>query len=790
MQTLKTVFRTLARNKVLSSINLFGLALGISGCLLIILYVADELSYDNYHVNLDRIYRLSTKFVSKASIDHAAITSAPLPEELKKLPEVEKVVRIISHDAETTVKYGSTIYQEKYLVQGDADVFNVFSYKLLSGNSKTALTRPKSVVLTQSMAKKYFGLEDPMGKILKIGKKDHLVTGVMEDIPLNSDHRFTLISSLDSTDLGDWFDINYFTYVLFYKKSLSAPGFLASFQKKLNRIADEKINAVIRKEDQTVTASLHMQPLKGMHFQNDLIYDTPKGNKSYVIIFSIASLLLLIIACLNYVNFSMVQSIERSKEVGVRKIAGAGFYQLVLRYIGQSLLLTFLAMILAAGIVVALLPFFNEITSKNFSIADMFDYQILGAITSIMILVGVLAGSYPAFYTSSIKAVDALKGKITNPKGQLIRKFSVTSQFMISSGLLICTAIAYQQMTFIRNYDLGFQKDNTVVISVLEDSLNFGKLKSFGDRISNHAGVKQVSFTTAVPGEGMPNRGSVNIKAEGKDELRMVNSSDIDENFIPALGLTLKEGRNFEKGSINDFNNSIIINQAFVRMMGWKNPMQEKIKWRSNYCNIIGIVNDYHYLSLHNKVDPMIFVLHENKVNDIIVVLNEGPLGNKLSTIKDEWSKIFNDEPFVYKFLDETIAAQYQREDTAMAVFSYFSVLTIVISCLGLFGLSSLTVYQRKREIGIRKAIGASFRSLIVLFSKEYMILILISIAIIAPACWYLTDYWLKDFLFKPDMTFHLYAVAGISIISVSLITIVLSITRISNSKPSDLIRD
>lgn len=794
MQHLKILFRTFARSKVLSTINLLGLALGISSCLFIVLYVADELSYDYHHKNLDRIYRVTMDVQSETTLDHIAISSAALPQELKKsFPEVEKAVRFIKHDAETTVKQGDVIYQEKDLYDGDAEIFDVFSYTFISGDPKTALVQPRSVVLTESMAKKYFGAEDPLGKTLTIGKEDHLITGIIEDLPLNSDMRFTLISSLDSTDQStqDWFDFSYYNYVLFNEKSLATPDFLKVFVEKLNKICDVKVNDPLRTHDQTITISFGIQPLKGIHFQSGWQYDTPKGNESYVIIFSAVAVLLLIIACLNYINFSIVQSIERSKEVGIRKVAGAGFYQLVSRYLGQSLLLTMLSVIIAIVVVALLLPSFNEITSKAFTISDLADLRIIGAMSIILLLVGVLAGSYPAFYTSSIKAVNALKGKISTPRGQVIRKVSITSQFVISSGLVICTAIAFNQMTFIRNYDLGFRQNNVVVVSVEEDSLKYENLKSLRDKISAHAGIERValSFEGTLPGEPTE-LGSVNIKSTGKDLVRMVNYARIDEDFIPALNIGIKEGRNFEKGSISDQKNSMLVNEALVRMMGWKNPMEEKINWQGGYRNIIGIVRDYHYLSLHNKVDPMIFVPNDSKVTNLIVVMEKGSGSDQIDFIRAEWNKTFGEQPFVYRFLDESVAAQYSREETAMTVFTYFSVLTIVISCLGLFGLSSLTVYQRRREIGIRKAIGASFRSLIVLFSREYMLLITLSLAIVAPLCWYLTDSWLKEFQFKSDVPVHLYAIAGVSILLVSLATIVLSITRVSGAKPSELIRD
>ncbi len=326
-----------------------------------------------------------------------------------------------------------------------------------------------------------------------------------------------------------------------------------------------------------------------------------------------------------------------------------------------------------------------------------------------------------------------------------------------------------------------------MALSVTEDSASYPKLQSFRDKLIQLNGVSKVSLTGegAMPG-GITSRGSATIKSNGKDEIRMVNYNRIDANYLPALEITLKEGRNFRDDNVNDRENSVIVNESLVRMMGWREGVGQKVNGRE----IVGVVKDFHYLSLHNKIDPQVIMMHSNKIIYLFVVLEKGDINDQIALIRDQWNSTFPDEPFAYKFLDESIAAQYQREETAMRVFTYFSVLTVLISCLGLFGLSSLTVYQRKREIGIRKAIGASFRSLVVLFSREYMILIMVAIVIVTPVSWYLVNQWLKDFQFQAGSGFGVYVMVAIVILLVSLLTIVASVTRISNAKPCDLIKE
>lgn len=794
MTNLKIYFRVLFKNKVLSLINLLGLALGISSCIFITLFVLDELGYDSQHQNLDRIFRVATKIVSESSVDDVPISSSPLAYALmQNYPEVEEAVRFSPNTLGevSTIKQGNNLYKEKDVHKADANVFKVFSYKMISGNPQEALVAPLRVVLTQSIAKKYFDSEEPLGKTLTIGQKDHLVTGVMEDLPLNSDLKITMLTSMDSTDRSDdWFDISYYTYVLFNKKSLSASGFVLSFEKKLNELVNDKMNRPLRENKQNITCSIHFQPLQGIHFQPSLLYDTPKGNKNYIYIFTCVAFLILIIGCLNYINFSIVQSIERSKEVGIRKVIGASFSQLVSRYIGESFLFTLLALMLALAFAILMMPVLNDVTSKDFGAIDLFDSKIAITLCSILLVVGILAGSYPAFYTSSIKPVSALKGKVTTPKGQAIRKISIAAQFFISIGLMICTAIVHDQMTFIKNYDLGFKKDNILVITTPSDTTLYPKTRFFKEGLLKNPDIKLVAAggIGSLPGSS-PELGGVTIKTDGKDDVRMVNFNYVDEDYIKALDIRVIQGRNYD-GRASDMKNSIMVNEALVNMMGWKNPLEQKIVWKSTIKDVIGVVRDFHFRSLYNKVEPQLLVYHDKEISTLFVVLNGARLSDRISQIREEWNKVFTDEPFVYRFLDESINAQYQSEEKAMNVFTYFSILTIVISCLGLFGLSSLTVYQRKKEIGIRKIVGADFLSIIILFAKEYIGLICIAIISVSPLAWLMMNHWLESFPYRKTVTFSIFIIIGAGVILVSLFTIIFSISKILKSKPVNLIAE
>lgn len=791
-QLFQGLFRSLLRNKTLTAINLSGLALGFSSCILIVLFLFDELGYDRHHINLDRIYRITTKFVSDGAVDNIAISASPLPEVLKEsFPEVEECIRVNAKGAGVTIRTNSGIFQEDNMYSVDPGIFRVFSYKFIQGNATTALSQPKSLVLTKSQAEKYFPTGDALGKVLRIEDNDHQITAVIEDVPLNSEIYFSMLVPLDTINHKDWFDFSHYVFVMFNKKSLEDPSLITSFQKKLNKLADDHINAAIRKESSTLTASMSIQPLRGLHFDNSLQYDTPKGNKDYVYIFVCVAVLILFIACINYINFSIVQSMEKSREVGIRKVIGSTFVQLVVRYITQSIILTFVALLLSIAIVYLILPQFNDLVDRNFSLSDLFRFEIIASIFVIMIITGVLAGSYPAFYSSSLKIVNALKGEVATPAGKSIRKVSITIQFAVTLGLLIGTIVIYSQMKFIKNYNLGFLKDNVIAIRTPEDSLRYQAIVSFRNELSlNNRIVKSLSL---VGDGGMPgdpedeHRGSQTLRnGEGKEEVRMINNTFMDEFYIDALGIEIKLGRNYN-GSENDKENSIIVNEALVKAMGWKDPLSQTILWGKERT-VIGVVGDIHYKSLYNPVQPQYFVPHKYRIVNVFVRLNASG-SEAINEIQQVWSKHFADEPFRYRFLDDTLNKQYKQEQTAMSILTYFSGLTIIISIFGMFGLSLLSAVQRKKEIGIRKVIGADFKDIALLFSKEYFLFILIAIVLVSPVVWYLMNEWLNSFITHAPLQVSIFIVVGLAFSVVALASVLISIGKIARVKSVDLIK-
>ncbi len=793
-QFLRTFLRSLALNKALATISIMGLALGFSSCILIVLFLFDQLGYDSYQANLDRIYRVNTRLASEGSIDHVAIAAAPLPETLvKNYPEVEASVRFEPKSSGVVVKNDKEAFRDYDTFVASADVFKMFTYTFLHGDPVSALSRSDQLVLTRSAAIKYFGMVDVVGNTLEIGDKSKMVTAVIEDVPQNSEIRFSMLTSFDNEPAEpDWFDFSYYVFVMFKEESLKRPDFFSSWEKNLQSLAVDNVNAAMKKENLEISASMHLQPLKGLHFDNSLAYDTPKGNKSYVYIFATAAGLILLIACINYINFSIVQSMQKTREIGIRKVVGSTFLQLVSRFLAQSMLLALLALVIAVVMVFLLLPLFNDVVGRNFSLSDLIRQDLLLAVAGIMLVTGIFAGSYPALYSSSANIVDGLRGHTSSPGGKAVRMTSITIQFAVSIGLIIATAVIYTQVNYIRNYDVGFRPENVMAISTPEDSLQFPLVRAFKEELLTHQHL--VERASIVGDGGMPGdvhdekRGSITLtNGHGKDEVRMINITHVDPEYFSVMGIEMKNGRTYESGSESDQQRSIIVNDALAKALGWTDPLSQTVKWGGDR-RVIGVVGDIHYKSLYNPVQPQIFVPHNYRIVNVLVRLRPEAY-NRMNELKSVWVKYFPNEPFVYRYLDHTLQEQYKQEDTIVMIASYFSVLTIVISLLGIFGLSLLDAYQRKKEIGVRKVVGAGLYDIVRLFFVQYLGVLIMALVVMSPIVWYLMDRWLTKFIHHTPLDITVFIAVGTTFSLITLFTVAIGIRRVTGISSVDLLR-
>jgi len=792
---IKIAFRNLWKNKGFAAINILGLSIGISVCFIIMLFVQDELSYDRFNENADRIVRV----VFKASINGGKTFEAnvmpPTAQTLKNdYPEVEEATRL-REMGKPKVTYANKTFKEGSFVFADANIFKVFTLPLIKGDVKTALQQSNTVVITQDMANKYFGNEDPIGKILTINTKDlYKVTGVMANIPSNSHFHFDLFGSMQSLPEAKsptWMSSGFFTYLLLKKdfdyKKLEAklPGMVEKYMGP--QIAQSMGMSLSQFRTKGNNLGFALQPLTDIHLKSNSNYEfEPGGDIKYVYIFAAVALFVLLIACINFINLSTAGASKRAKEVGVRKVLGSDKSQLIKQFLLESLLLTFLALLISVVIVKLALPTFNQLSGKNLILG----YEVKPWVVFIGsgLLIGILAGIYPAFFLSSFKPLAIIKGKISTGNHSFgLRSGLVVFQFFISVSLIVCTIVVYQQMQFIRNKKLGYQKEQLLVLpkswALGKNEQVFKEIMLKDPRIINAtvSGYKPV---------GPSNSNNSMFYPDGKDNQVMKTLRyDVDEQYLPTLGIQLAAGRNFSKSFPTD-SSAILINETAAKSFGWgTHAIGQKIirqknseKGKDVAYTVIGVVKDFNFKSLHEPVTPLLMVLQPEW--GLIFKVKTGDVSGLLATMKQEWAKFNLDEPFTYSFMDELYDKTYQAEEKAGSILRIFTVLTIFVACLGLFGLAIYTTEQRTKEIGIRKVLGASVASVTTLLSKDFIKLVLIACVIAFPLSYWAMQKWLQDFAYRITISWWVFALAAFISLLIALATVSFQAVKAALANP------
>jgi putative ABC transport system permease protein len=783
---LKTAFRNLLKNKGFTAINVLGLALGLATCLLIVFYVFDELSYDRYNTNADRIYRVNNDIKFGGNTNSYAVSPAPLAAALKSdFPEIEQVVRFRNRGG-NQVKKGNQNIQEYMMIYADPAVFSVFTLPMISGSPATALVEPHSVVITERTAKKYFDRTNVVGQVLTFNDTaQYKITGVIKDIPKQSHFNFDFFISMstlaESRDIS-WFSNNFNTYVLLrpdadYKKLESK--FPEFFKKQagpqlesvlhLNFAAFEKSGNYVR---------LNLTPLKKIHLESNRVAELDaNGNLQYVLIFSAIAIFILLIACVNFMNLSTARSSNRAKEVGVRKVLGSPQKYLIAQFLTESIMITLVATIIAVFAAWALLPVFSQMSGKELTVTPQIFGWLVPVLFSIIIIIGCLAGSYPAFFLSGFQPIEVLKGKLTAGfKGGFLRSFLVVFQFAISIFLIIGTLVIYNQLKYIQNKDLGYNRDHVLVVQNVWTLGNAGK--TFKQEIKQLAGVKDVSLAEALPTWNYGNSTTF-FKDQVLDQKRSLNSQDwgVDEDYIPTLGIKMAAGRNFSNQMLTD-STGLVINESAAKLLGYSNPLNQTLyKPMDNLAkvmkpyHIIGVMKDFNFRSLRENVTPMVFML--SQANGALAIrINSANIPLLLSQIKDKWKGLSPGQQFGYSFMNEDFDAMYRSEQRVGTISVAFTSLAIIIACLGLFGLAAYAAEQRTKEIGIRKVLGAKISTIVGMLSKDFIKLVLIAILIAAPTAWWAMKMWLQGFAYKQDIQWWVLAVAGSAAIFIAFITI------------------
>jgi putative ABC transport system permease protein len=806
----KVAFRNLWKNKGYSAINIFGLAVGLASCLLITLYVTDELSYDKHFNNAERIYRINSDIRFGGGDLHITQTSDMMGELLKKdYPEVEEYTRIYTNDGSKLLKKGNNYITEDRVANADSTFFDVFQLPAIDGDLRTALNQPNTVVVTESAAKKYFSSTDVLGKTIEV-KEDssnsaYKITAVIKDIPKETHFNFEFLFSMKNVNY-QWGQItshNFNTYL-----RLKPGTDHRNFEKKFDQYAEKyvvpyakqfiKINSMddLRKAGNSL--SYTMLPLTDIHLRSDFTFEiTPSGNIQSVYIFSAVALFILVLACINFMNLSTARSAKRAKEVGIRKVLGTERKTLIVQFLVESTITAAISLIIAIGIAYLVLPLFNDVAAKSLSVNDLLGIHILPFLILLPFVVGLLAGSYPALFLSRFGPIVVLKGNMnTGFKKSNLRNALVVFQFATSIMLIIGTIIVYSQLNFIQTKKLGFNKDQVLVI---EGAYALGKnIQAFKNDVLSMQGVSSGTISSYLPvtnssrSDNTYSKGAVMDTENGID----MQTWRIDYDYIKTMGMEIVKGRNFSKDYGSD-SSAIIITETTAKLLGYDDAIGKTIYSPNGnpgvaqglrQLQIIGVVKDFHYESLKKRSGPLCFLLG-NSIGLASFKVAAANTKDLIPNIESKWRTLAPGMPFSYRFMSESFNEMYRTEQRAGTIAIVFAILAILIACLGLFGLVTYMAEQRTKEIGIRKVLGASVGNVVTMLSKDFLLLVAIASIVAFPVAWWAMHKWLQDFEYRISISAWVFVTAGLAALLIALITVSFQAIKAAIANPVKSLR-
>ncbi|NOU19916.1 MAG: FtsX-like permease family protein [Bacteroidales bacterium] len=798
---LKTGFRNLSKYRFYSFINILGLAIGIAGSLLIVLYVSNELSYDKFNKDYEQIYRIVLKGQVKGEPVNMAVSCAPMARALKnEIPDVESTARI-SRMGDWLIGSGDRKFNEEEFLFTDSSFFEMFSYKLLKGDPKKVLSRPRTMVMTQTAVRKYFGNEDPIGKSIRVENDTTLfeITGIMEDVPINSHFHFLLLGSLNSyprqSENPIWLSNNFYNYVKL-KKGTDPK----EFQQKLRNLVVKYIGPQLKQilnlsiEDFEKSGNSYgyfIQPLKDIHLTSKLTGELEtNGNILYVYIFSVVAILILLIACINFMNLATARSATRAKEVGLRKVVGSGKNRLIFQFLSESILVSFLALILGLLIVELALPAFNNLLEIKLTMGYFAKWYILPGLISFSLIVGLISGLYPSLFLAAFNPINVLKGKVkAGAKSGMLRKILVVSQFTVSISILLATAVLYQQLRYVQNYNLGFSKENRLVIK-RSDGLK-KNMDIFKQEALKVPGVISIANSNAMPGKNFSLNGFLLENDANTGTTYTIQQAFVSPGLEKTLGLQLVEGR-FLSSDIPTDSNAVIISQSTVKVLELKDPLNHRLMSPGQpprYWQIVGVVKDFHIESLRSNISPVALTFMPGNFEGIVIAnIEPGREQSAINGMKDIWTKL-SEFPFEYYFLDDSLNKMYKGEQRTGIILISFSILAIIISCLGLLGMVSFITSLRTKEIAIRKTLGAEETSIISILSSETLLLIVFSTVFAWIISWFALNKWLQNFAYHTKISPYLFFVVPIIITIISFITISFEVIKATRRNPADVLK-
>ena len=796
----KIAVRNILAQKAYSFINISGLAVGMAACILILLFVDDELSYDKYHEKSDRIVRVSRawKNIDGQTSLHLGQVAPPFAPLLKSDFEgiVLNAVRFLRDDP--LITYMETKIEEERFFFADPDVFEVFSWKMIQGDPVTALKEPNSLVITQSTAEKYFGGDDPIGKVLNYDNQvDMKVTGVMEDVPRNSHFTVDFLCSFQTVEdffglenlMSNWGSNNYSSYLLLPEgyDYLDLQAQLGGF---LNKHLQTGRNGRKPEEYNELT----LWPVTDIHLHSHLDSELEaNGDIAYVYTFTVIAFLILIIACINFMNLSTARSVKRAKEVGLRKVMGAYRAMLIRQFMAESMLFAIISLVLAVAIVVSLLPWFNNFVQKDLSIALGNNLFILYLLAGITLFVGIAAGSYPALFLSRFRPANILKGQTKrNKNGLNLRSVLVVVQFCISIVLIISVGVIQDQLQYMRAKPLGFNNDNLLILPINNEI--YSQYESVRGRLLQQPGINDVSITSRVPsGRLLDSQGATaEVGGEMKPIQFRIADVHVDHTFLSSFEVPFKAGRDFDIDRASDSTEAFILNEAAIKAIGWgsyEKAVGKEFHYGQRQGKIIGVVQDFHFESLHQEIAPIVFLISSGRARSMALRINPAHQEETLAYLQEQWSYLRPGFPFTHYWVNERYSEQYSNEDRLASLVTYFSALAIIIASLGLFGLASFTAEQRFKEIGVRKVMGASISQILLLLTRGFTYLVIVSFFIACLLTWYFMESWLENFAYKTTLSPMPFIIGGGLAMLIAWITVGYQSVKAASSNPVDALR-
>ncbi len=802
-------FRNFRKHFGYAFLNIAGLAIGIAACIMILLYIQDDLSYDTYHEHAQQIYRVTEENIVEgtptATANVYSATTVALRNEFPEIPDIVRFYRYNALISDGDLKQ----FQEERFFFADSTVLEMFSWQMVIGDPKTALDEPNSVVITEEMARKYFpdpaslsGYQNPIGKTLRFENQfDLKITGVAETVPHNSHFIFDFLGSFSTLNsFSSWAVNNWYWPPMYTYLKLPENTSAAELEAQLPAMIGKYLGDWAKTE-----RVLHLQPLTGIHLTSNLDNElAPNSDEKYIFIFSAIAFLILLIACINFMNLSTARSANRAREVGMRQVMGAYRWQLIKQFLSESFFVSFVAAVLAIFLVNLALPAFNDISGKSLAlqVQDITFYALL--ISGIILFVGLLSGSYPAFYLSAFKPVHTLKGGLARggTSAAVLRKGLVIFQFTISIALIIGTFTIYHQLDYMRNLRLGFDKEHIVSIP-LRDYTTVSSIDPFKDVLLQNSNIQSASISYIVPGIKVPGEYSILPEGKNPDESWEMSVVPVDEDFVKTFGLEIVNGRNFSEELSTD-STGIILNEAAVRKLGWESALDKRVQIGGKNPDgdfrklaegrVVGLVKDFNIKSLHHEVAPLMLVNRGNRrishYNYFSVRINPGDISGSLAFIREKWNDYAPQRPFEYFFVDEKLDRLYKAEVQLGQIFISFSLLAIIVACLGLFGLAAFAAEQRTKEISVRKVLGASISNIVMLLSKDFTILVGISILAAAPLAYFAMEQWLQNFAYHAGIGFLPFLFAGGLAFVIAILTVSYQAIKAALTNPIDALRN